>query len=73
MMPGPFHSSSFMSALQNSSVSFFHSHQSITAPEGVVKVEKFLVPLGRSQERPRVGECELPEEKQLRWQEFSGL
>lgn len=60
-----------MCPLQNSSVSFFDSHHGIT--EGMVKVERFLVPLGRSQGRLRAGECELPEEKQQRWQEFSGF
>lgn len=73
MMPSAIHSSSFMSLLQNSSVSLFKSHDSITAPEGVVKVERFPVPLGKSQERLRAGECKLPEEKQQHWQEFSGF
>lgn len=62
-----------MSPLQNSSVSFSDSHHGITAPEGVEKAERFLVPLVRSQERLRAGECELPEEKQQCWQEFSGF
>lgn len=73
MMTGPVHSLTFMSPLQNSSVSLFDSHQSITAPEEAVKVERFLVPLGRNQVKLRAGECELPEEKQQHWQEFSGL
>lgn len=56
MIPGAVHFSSFMSPLQNSSVLLFDSHCSIVAPEGVVKVERLLVPLGGSQEKLRAGE-----------------
>ena len=73
-MPGAVHCSSFMSQLQYSSVSLINSYDSITVAKGMVEVERFLVPLGKSQERlksQRAGECKLPEEKQQHWQELS--
>lgn len=58
MTSGAVHSSSFMSQLQYSSVSLINSHDSITAAKGMVEAERFLVPLGKSQERLRASVLE---------------
>lgn len=63
-MPSAVHSSSFMSQLHYSSASLINSHDSITATKGTVKVGRFLVPLGNSQERLRTSMLEIGTRKE---------